>query len=60
MLINVSEAGRRGGHARAQKLMAKERSKIAREAAIKRWSKPRKAKKRRGLWSVKKGAAGVG
>lgn len=47
MGIDVSEAGRRGGRARARRLTAKERSKIARAAALKRWGKERKARPRR-------------
>src|ERR1700724_1591060 len=58
MVIDVSEAERRGGRARARNLTAKDSSEIARAAAVKRWSKRlhdtgiRPAKKRIGLGEI--------
>ena len=47
MALDVTEAGQRGGRARARKLTAKERSDIARAAALKPWRKRRKATRRK-------------
>jgi hypothetical protein len=43
--MHVTEMARLGGHARAKKLSAKERSEIARKAVLARWRKRRKAKR---------------
>jgi hypothetical protein len=43
--MDVKDAGRRGGKARAAKLTAKQLSKIGREAAFKRWRKRPKERK---------------
>lgn len=42
--MNVEEAGKRGGHARAKSLSAKQRTAAARRAARARWAKHKKQK----------------
>jgi general stress protein YciG len=41
----VRELGRRGGKKRSQNLTPERRREIARNAALKRWSKPKRKKK---------------
>jgi hypothetical protein len=45
VLVDVAEAGRKGGTARAQNMTEKERSESARKAVQARWAKAKKAKK---------------
>ncbi len=47
MSIDASEMGRRGARSRMKKLSAKQRSEIARNAALARWRKRRKPDKKR-------------
>jgi hypothetical protein len=44
--MDVKEMAQLGGKARAAKLKAKQRSEIARNAALARWAKRRKLKRR--------------
>jgi len=47
VLIDPAEIGALGGHARAEKMTAKQRSESARNAVKARWAKAKKAAKKK-------------